>query len=109
MKLLGTVDGLTYYLWYFKKPTTELDEDDDTILIPDRYCEAPVYYAAAELLDEIGKTELSDRYWARYNSYVDKAIIEFERHHLTKEKPVPDLGDIENRSEVDRQGKGYQY
>jgi len=105
MKFLAStaVNGATYLLYYFKKPTTELDADSDVSLFPEEYREASVYYCASQLLDQIGNTLLADRYRAVYNSFVDNATLDFEKKYVNRETPVPDFGDNES-TDVDRQG-----
>lgn len=60
----------TYHLYYIRKPTTELSADSDVSILPEEFREASVYYAASELLRQIGKTQLADSYYARYKEYV---------------------------------------
>jgi len=105
----GAINGDTYKLYYFKKPTTELDADADVSLFPEEYREASVFYAAAQLLEQIGKTQLADRYRMMYGVYVQNAMADGEKHYINKEYPVPDFGEDDHASEVDIQGKGYQY
>lgn len=118
IKFLGNsdnVNGKTYKLYYFKKPynagaggqSTELSDDDDESMFPDEYREAPVYWAAAELLEQISMTALADRYRQIYNSFVSRATLDAEKHYIKKEYPQPDFGDEDHLSEVDIQGKGY--
>jgi hypothetical protein len=108
-KFIGsTCNGQTYYLYYFAKPTTELDADGDTSVFPLEYREAPIYWAAAELLQQIGKTELATLYKNNYAQYVMKGIAEGEKLFINKEYPRPDIiGDT--ISDVDRQGHGFPY
>lgn len=89
--LSDSVNNLTYKLWYFKIPTTDLDSDSDESSHPDEYREASVYYAASELLEQVGKTQMSDRYRAKYQFFVDKASAESQKHYINKELPRPDV------------------
>lgn len=99
------LNGLTYKLYYIKKPTTDLDDDADESLVPTEYRKASVYYAAKELLEQIGKTKLSDRYEAKYQVYVAKAIIDGEKLFRKSNQPYPDLGPTQGElSSTDRQG-----
>jgi hypothetical protein len=112
IKLLGNstnINGDTYYFYYFKKPTTELSDAADVSLFPEEYREASVYKAAAELLEQIAKTQLADRYRLAYQALVAQAIIEGEKHFIDKQYPRPDKGGDENSSSVDIEGKGYQF
>jgi len=110
IKLIGsTANGKTYQLWYFAKPTTELDLDANVSPFPLEYREASVYWAAAELLEQIGKTQLSDRCRAKYAQYVGKAQLEGEKHFVNKDMPRPDFGDPDVPFQADRQGHGYPF
>lgn len=110
LKFVGsTCNGQTYYIYYFARPTTLLDGDDDTSVFPLEYREAPVYWAAGELLQQIGKTELAVLYKNIYAQYVEKARQENEKHFVNKEYPRPDLGEPDVPSQTDRQGHGYSY
>ena len=104
----SSADGETYKLWYFKKPTTELSADADTSLFPEEYREASVYYAAAQLLKQIGKVTLAQQYMNEYAAYVSQATIDLAKHYVNKEYPRPDFGD-NFTSSVDRQGHGATY
>lgn len=86
-------DSDTYKLYYYRKPTTSLNADTDESIHPDEYREAPVYYAAAELLDNIGKTQMADKYRAKYQFFVDKARMETEAHYINKLYARPDISD----------------
>lgn len=110
LKFIGsTANGQTYQFWYFAKPTTELDGDSDTSPFPLEYREASAYWAAAELLEQIGKTQLADRYRNKYAQYVAKAELETSKHFVNKEYPRPDLGEPDVPTQTDRQGHGYPW
>lgn len=100
-------DGETYKLWYFRKPTTALDEDSDESVHPDEYREASVYYAASELLEQVGKTQLAERYRAKYQYFVDTAILDSKRNYVNTIRPFPELMDS-SVHDVDVQGRGQQ-
>lgn len=107
MKLLGnsdSINGQTYKLWYFAKPTTDLDLDADESVFPDEYREASAYYAASELLEQIGKTDLSTRYLQKYGLIVAGAIERAGTEYVDKEYAVPDLGDNDTDNTTDIQG-----
>lgn len=106
IKLIGSVNGQTYKLYYFKKPVTELDLDADTSIIPEEYREAPVYYAAAELLQQLGKHQQSDKYRSIYQNFVRSAIKDAENHFMDKQYANPDL-DIIGEYGRDVQGGGW--
>lgn len=106
IKFFGSVNGLTYYIYYFKKPTTELSDDTDVSLFPEEYREASVYYAAAELLQQLGKNQMSDRFRQRYYEIVKKAEMDAEKHFMTKEYPNPDVNIVGGMTN-DVQGQGW--
>lgn len=102
-------NGATYKLWYTKKPTSDLTDDDDTNDYPDQYREAGAYWAASELLEQIGKTELSNRYLQKYSAFVEDAR-NYARNMYKYRPPIsPDMGDGDYPSSVDRQGHGQLY
>lgn len=105
IKLIGTVNGLTYNLFYFRRPTTELSDDADVSIHDEEYREASAYYAAHALLEQIGKTQMSDRYYSKYLKLVRDAQQLAEKHILRKNYPHPDTGQLVG-SETDRQGGG---
>lgn len=90
----SSYDGKTYKLWYFKKPTTELDAVSDVSLLDEQYREAPVYWAAAELLGQIGKVTLATDRMNHYAAYVSQATQDLEKHYIKKEYPRPDMGTV---------------
>lgn len=104
-------DGLTYKLWYFGRPTTKLDSTSDVSIIPIEYREASVYWAAAELLKQIGKTDLANQALAVYAAYVSSAEEDMKKKYMDRVNPNVDTGvDLGSaQSEVDIQGRGYQY
>lgn len=87
----SATDGETYKLWYFRKPTTSLSADADESVHTDEYREASVYYAASELLEQVGKTENAAQYRLKYQYFVDKAKNETEMHYINKQYPRPDI------------------
>lgn len=91
INFFGSTDGTTYKWYYFKKPTTELSSDSDTSLLPEEYREGPVYYAAAELMAQIGKQQLADQFMNRYKMIVRDAQMAVEKLRLTKQYPNPDI------------------
>lgn len=109
LKFVGASDGQTCELYYFRKATTDLVDDTDESIHEDEYREASVYYAASELLEQIGKTQLSDRYRAKYDNLVFKASTRKESKYLKKVLPRPDLVMDETRVEEEmgyNQGQG---
>ena len=101
----SSANGQTYKLWYFKKPTTELSADADVSLLPEEYREAPVYYAAAQLLKQVGKVSLAQTYMNEYAAFVSQATQDLEKHYIRKEYARPDFGAEDESS--DRQGNGW--
>jgi len=101
----SSVNTTTYKWWYFGKPTTDLSADGDESVFRDEYREASVYYAAAELLEQIGKTQLSDRYRSKFQFFVDKASDESKKHFINKEYARPDIA-LGHQFDKDVQGIG---
>jgi hypothetical protein len=82
----------------------------DTSKIPIEYREASVYWAAAELMKQIGKTDLSNQYLAMYASYIQSAEADAKRKYLNRPSPSVDVGEEQSgQSDVDRQGRGSSY
>lgn len=108
IKFFGNVNGKTYKLYYFKKPTTELDADGDESLHADEYREAACFYAAGELLQQAGKNQQADRYFVRYEKLVRDAMRQVEKHFLDKGYAVPDVNYVSGNAETDIQGGGFQ-
>lgn len=100
-------DGLAYILWYFYFPTTELSDDTDVSEFREIFREASVYYAAAELLDQIGKTQLSLKHRASYEALVQEGIVWANRRYINRQLARPDIMDDFDHEEpqVDIQGK----
>lgn len=107
-KFFGTSTGLAYILYYFKKPSTELSSDSDTSILPEEYREASVYYAASQLMSQIGKNEIADRYLQIYLGLVKEASAYAERFYVDKNYAVPDFNHIDNNT-TDVQGGGFDY
>lgn len=108
MKLLGSsgINGKTYDLYYIKKPTTELSDDTDTSLFPEEYREASVYYAAGQLLKQIGKVDQSNEYMSEYISIAQRASSTILRRDVNYDQPRPDFN-IAEPFVQDIQGGGY--
>lgn len=105
---LGAVDGLAYILHYISKPSSELSEDSDTSSIPEEFREAPVYYAAGQLMQQIGKSEYADRYLSIYTRLVRDAQMQAETMYMTRQYANPDTNAIDAGT-VDTQGFGYDF
>lgn len=104
IKLLGdssSVNGKSYELFYFERPTTLLDDDSDEPVHDFEFRPAIAFYAAAQLFLEIGKTQRAGTYLAVYQEYVHKAWKEFNDRILTYERPVPATFDTESAVEQD--------
>lgn len=106
IKFFGDVNGQSYKLYYFKKPTTELSGDSDESLLDEEYREAPVFYAAAELLQQQAKNSISDKYRTIYQKLVRDAQKSTEDRIRTQHYPSPDFNII-GSSDNDIQGQGY--
>lgn len=107
IKFIGTgVDGQTYKLFYVKKPVTELSADADISLHPEEFREGPVYYAAGQLLRQIGKEQEAQIYLETYNQLVNRAKAINDKTSVAKEYAVPDFGETD-ASVTDIQGRGW--
>jgi hypothetical protein len=106
LKFFGSVNGQTYLWYYFKKPTTDLSGDSDTSIVRDEYREAIVYYAAAELMEQLGKHAISDKYRALYFNIVREAQMQVERLYTTQIYPNPDFN-LVGGATTDIQGVGW--
>lgn len=104
IKLLGT--GTTYYLYYFKRPTTALSATTDVSLHPEEYRKGPVYFAAAELLRQIGKHQEAEIMMNHYAEYVERANTDTAKTYIEKNYASPDFGDSDIQQSSDRQGQG---
>lgn len=106
LKILGS--ATTYKLFYWKRPITDLSSDTDVSLHPEEYRKAPVYFAASELLKQIGKHQESQMLRAEYMDYVTRANTDVSKTYINKEYAQPDFGDG-NLSTTDTQGNGWNY
>jgi hypothetical protein len=106
--LSTTADGLTYKLWYFKKPTTALAETTDTSVIPIEYREASVYWAAWQMMQQIGKADLANSYMSVYASLVNSAMTDTKNQYMSRVNPNVDIG-VDPQPTVDVQGRGFLY
>lgn len=99
-------NGQTYYLYYFKKPTTELVNLTDVSLHREEWREASVFYAAAQLMQQIGKFTQAQQYIQEYQALVDTAITTVKQEYIDAERAVPDFG-VRTQVLTDTQGHGY--
>jgi hypothetical protein len=109
MKLLGAPNGLAYSLYYFKKPSTELSVDSDTSILPEEFREGAVYYAASELLSQIGKNAIADIYYQRYLAIVREAMKYAEDLYMTKTYARPDTNLLMGSNDMVGGGFDYSY
>lgn len=105
---IGAVTGETYTLHYIARPTTELSLDADTSVFPEEFREASVYYAAAQLLQQVGKSEYADRYLAIYTRLVRDGKDQAETLYMSKQYANPDVNAYEGGTQ-DMQGYTYDY
>lgn len=105
IKLIGS--GTTYKLYYFKKPVTALVNNTDVSLQPEEYRKGPVYFAAAELLIQIGKHQEAEIMMQHYAEYVNRANVDVGETYIDKKYASPDFGDVDINTTADRQGIGY--
>jgi len=103
----GASSGQTYILYYIKKPTTSLSGDSDESLFPDEFREASVYWAASELLQQVGKNQIADKYAAKYNKLVRDGQDYAESVYISKQYANPDTNLVDT-GENDVVGGGYQ-
>lgn len=108
INLFGSVENVDFKLYYFKKPSSELSAITDVSLHQEEFREFSAYYAASELMRQIGKNQIADEYRAIYEAGVVKARTWSERLYVRKEYARPDFGGS-NQPSVDRQGYGYIY
>jgi hypothetical protein len=108
INFIGSVTGVGYTLHYIAKPSTALSVDADESIIPDEFREASVYYAAAQLLQQVGKSEYADRYLAIYTRLVKDGQSQAESLYMTKQYANPDTNTID-AGVNDCQGQGYDY
>lgn len=106
IKLIGT--ATTYKLYYFKRPTTALTLTTDVSIHPEEYRKASVYFAASELLKQIGKHQESQLMLSTYGDYVSRATTDIGKSFVNKEYAQPDFGEG-NISTTDIQGQGYKF
>lgn len=106
IKLIGS--ATTYKWYYFKRPTTALSLTTDVSIHPEEYRKASVYFAASELLKQIGKHQESAIMNNEYSEYVMRAQGDVGKSFINKEYAQPDFGEG-NISTTDIQGQGYQY
>lgn len=107
IKLLGSTTGLTYKLYYFKRPVTELSDDADVSLHAEEWREAAPFYAASQLLQQAGKNQQADRYFQMYLKLVRDAQMQMEKRYLDKQYANVDIN-MATGAETDIQGGGFQ-
>ena len=87
----SNTDGQAYIMWYWAKPSVDLVADSDESPLEDEYREGSVYYAAGELLPQVGKLELAAYYKTLYISLVGEAERETGDKVLSVIKAFPDI------------------
>lgn len=92
INLIGNVDQMAYKLFYFKKPTVELDATTDMSLHQEQFREATAYYAASELIRQVGKNVQADEYRAIYEAGALRADAWARKLYINKEYARPDFG-----------------
>ena len=100
---IGVADGVDYEMHYVRKPSTELDLDANTSILPEEYREAPVYYAAGQLLQQVGKSEYADRYLSIYTRLVSDAQKYAENLYVSRKYANPDY------QSIDVEGNGFDF
>ena len=93
IKLLGgssAVNGDTYKIYYYKRPTTDLSDDTDTSEHPEEFREAIPYKAAAELFLQIGQYNRSAQVRQVYDQYVQRAERQTRKRYIDATLPIMD-------------------
>lgn len=107
INLLGmTQNGQTYKLYYFKKPTTELAANTDISLHREEFREASAFYAASQLMQQIGKYTQATQMREQYQMFVDRAYETQSREYIDADRSVPDFG-VNPSVLTDVEGRGY--
>lgn len=106
IKFLGSGTGSTYELYYYKKPTTDLSADSDTSVHPEEFRQASVYWAASQLLLQIGQYQRASALMQFYERFVDRAKIQIAQQTVNHERPNPDFN-LADYPITDRQGGGW--
>ncbi len=107
LNLVGlSASGQTYKLYYFKKPTTELTSDSDVSLHREEFREGSVYYAASELMKQIGKNQQGDYFRGIYEAMAVRADAWARSRYIKKNYARPDMGPAGFYS-TDIQGRHY--
>lgn len=107
INLIGqTQNGQTYKLYYFKKPTTELAANTDISLHREEFREASAFYAASQLMQQIGKYTQASQFKEQYQMYVDRAYEIQKEEYIDADRSVPDFG-VNPSVLTDVQGRGY--
>jgi len=96
-------NGQTYNLYFYKQPTTDLSVDGDKSPFRNRYRDASVYWAAGELLLQVGKTQLAGMYKGEYEKLVIEARDETERLVMGSLRSYPE---IDNQYQYDKDIQG---
>lgn len=107
INLIGqTQNGQTYKLYYFKKPVTELSAITDTSLHREEFREASPFYAASQLMQQIGKYTQAQQFREQYQMYVDRAYEIQKEEYIDADRATPDFG-VNPSVLTDVQGRGY--
>lgn len=107
INLIGqTQNGQTYKLYYFKKPTVELANNTDISLHREEFREASAFYAASQLMQQIGKYTQATQFMEQYQMYVDRGKAIAAREYIDADRSVPDFG-VNPSVLTDIQGRGY--
>lgn len=106
IKFLGS--ATTYKFYYWKRPTTVLVNDTDVSLHPEEYRKASVYFAASELLKQIGKHQEAEIMANHYVEYIQRASIDIGKSFIEKQYAQPDLLGFDF-PQTDVQGQGWRW
>ena len=94
-----------YVLYYYRGPSATLSDDSDESDHQDQFREAPVYYAAGELLPQIGKYQLANYWKGQFEIMARKAEDKTKKLVMEHIRAYPDIVD-EGEFEKDIQGRG---
>lgn len=109
LKFFGSstlINGRTYNLYYFKKPTTELANSTDTSLHREEFREAIPYYAASQLMQQVGKFSQAAQFMSEYQGYVQRAKDIVTTEYINNDNANPDFG-VNSNVYTDVEGQGY--
>lgn len=106
IKIIGS--ATTYKLYYWKRPTTILSLTTDVSIHPEEYRKASVYFAASELMKQIGKHQEAEIMFSHYTEYITRASVDIGKTYVEKNYANPDLLGFDF-PQTDVQGRGWRW